>query len=384
VGALAGILGYLRSVANWVDPPVPAAIKQSLELTQFQSIRQQVPILLSVAAFNVGIIMVVCAYDEMPFATYGWLSLLLLYCVARLMIWSRLLRKPIEADAIPRIVKLNSRAALIMMSLLGLDAALVVAIDLFRSPLLIPISLALGSMAIAHCLYSLRPAAIGALVFGLIPAALAMIATGSFEAKMIGCSMISICLLMIRFVAAQYDQLIASLHMERQIRELAETDPLTSLANRRAIMAAIEGEQASGKGFGIVLLDLDGFKEVNDRLGHHAGDAMLVAVADRLRDAAQEQDYVGRLGGDEFILLCRNLNGEADLSARSTAILAGLCRPVALDGVPVPVAASLGFAQYPADGATIREVIHSADIALYNVKHNRSGKDLPKSLTRAA
>ena len=246
----------------------------------------------------------------------------------------------------------------------------------FAYETLIPVSLAFGATAIAHCLYTLRPAAIGVLVIGITPVALSMIFAGEFNAKMLGVSMLSVEALMIRFVAAQYDRLIEGLFLEQQIRELADTDPLTSLPNRRAIMASIEAELECGADqrprFGIALLDLDGFKQVNDSLGHHAGDLMLLGVGGRLADAAEAQDSVGRLGGDEFIVLFRNVADKAELSARTTSMLAALCRPIDLDGNRLPVAASLGYALYPEDGETVREVMHVADAALYAEK--RAGK----------
>lgn len=362
----------LARFGRWIAPPVPAAIRDSLQRAQFENVRNEVPMLLSVAALNVGIIMASCAYDGLPFATYGWLSLLLLYCLVRLVIWSRLFARPVAEAHVPRLIRFNIHATLITTSILGFCAAGIYAADTFKSPLLAPISLAFGSMAIAHCLYSLRPAAIGTLVAGIMPSALAMIVTGDFQAKMIGCSMISVALLMIRFVAAQFDRLVEGLFLEHQIRQLADTDPLTSLPNRRAIMAAIEQEYARGAAFGIALLDLDGFKQVNDSLGHHAGDLMLLGVGHRLENATGEGDRVGRLGGDEFILLFRNVAGRDEVNARTHALLAALCRPIDIDGKRLPVAASLGYALHPDDGDSIREVMHAADTALYAAK--RAGR----------
>jgi diguanylate cyclase len=358
----------LRGVANWVNPSLPVSIRLPLQHAQFQSVRRQVPMLLLVAALNVLIVMAVCFHDGVPTARWAWMGLLIAYCFMRVAVLQRQLARVDSPEQIARTLRVNVTLSLIMIFCLGVATTFTFVAKYFASPLLIPMSLGFGATCIAHCLYTLRPAAIGVLVMGLVPSSLAMLLAGSFDAKLLGLSMLSVAALMIRFVAAQYDQLITSLHMERQIRELADTDPLTGLANRRAIMAAIEAEQASGKSFGIALLDLDGFKEVNDRLGHHAGDAMLLGVAERLCEGAKVGDHVGRLGGDEFILLCRDVADKDDLSARATAILAGLCRPIDLEGQVVPVAASLGYAQYPDDGTTTREVIHAADVALYSAK----------------
>jgi diguanylate cyclase len=378
----------LVRLRRWYAPPAPSAIADSLQKAQFENVRRQAPMLLLVAGINVALIMAVCAHDGLPFAMYGWMSLLVCYCIARLTVWSRLLRGPVDPVTFPRILRLNTIATQVMVTFLGSNAALIFLFDLFKSELLVPISLGFGAMAIAHCFYALRPAAIGALIMGLWPTSLVMIVTGNFEAKMIGCAMITVGVLMIRFVTDQYDRLIEGLFLEKQIRELADSDPLTGLPNRRAIMAAIEAEarlaQKKGSGFGIALLDLDGFKEVNDSLGHHAGDLMLLGVGGRLSDAAQAGDSVARLGGDEFIILFRNVGDKAQLTERSTALLATLCRPIDLNGTRLPVAASLGFALYPDDGKTIREVMHIADTALYAVKRDRKRTGAAKRLDRAA
>ena len=195
--------------------------------------------LLSVAALNTIIIMAVCANDGLPVSHYGWMSILVLYCAVRIAFWIRQLHRPIEPHAIPRLLRMNMGASLIMIAGLGTATTATFLAGTFRSELLIPMSLGFGATSIAHCLYTLRPAAIGTVVMGLFPSSIAMIAVGNFEAKMLGVSMISVGALMLRFVVAQNDQLIARLHLEKQNHDLANTDALTGLANRRAIMRAL-------------------------------------------------------------------------------------------------------------------------------------------------
>jgi diguanylate cyclase (GGDEF)-like protein len=144
----------------------------------------------------------------------------------------------------------------------------------------------------------------------------------------------------------------------------------------------LEAEQASGKPFGVALLDLDGFKAMNDKFGHHAGDDLLCHVAERLKGAARTHDAVGRLGGDEFIVLFRNILFDEEVPARATALLAGLCRPAEVAGAQVSVAASLGHAHFPNDGATVTDLLIKADHALYTIK--RQGKLRRPDRARAA
>ena len=158
--------------------------------------------------------------------------------------------------------------------------------------------------------------------------------------------------------------------LQEIITEMAFQDPLTGLANRRRFLdrlgAAIE-RCASGEGTCAVLfIDLDGFKAVNDRLGHAAGDVLLQEVADRLRAAVRVTDTVSRFGGDEFALLCPGDDHEvAGLTAER--IEQELCRPVLIEGAPVMVAASIGVAVAEA-GATADAVLRRADAAMYEVK----------------
>jgi diguanylate cyclase (GGDEF)-like protein len=370
-------------VWRWFAPVAPQSIKGPLLAAQLENVRTQAPMLLAVAAFNTCIIMAVCWHMDFPPRNYVWMSGLILYCFIRLAVWRQLLKKPISAERAPGIVRANTYLTAAMMAGLGAAASITFATGAFNRETLIPVSLVFGAMAVSHCFYSLRPAAIGTLLAGITPVAFSLLIVGDFNAKMQGIAMLSVELLMIRFVTAQYDRLIESLFLEQQIRELADTDPLTGLPNRRAVMASIEAELDCDNGktpcFGIALLDLDGFKQVNDSLGHHAGDLMLLGVGGRLAEAADKQDSVGRLGGDEFIVLFRNVENKAELSARTTAMLAALCRPIDLDGSRMPVAASLGYALFPEDGETIREVMHAADAALYAEK--RANKALPQAVT---
>ncbi|ROP26935.1 GGDEF domain-containing protein [Pseudokineococcus lusitanus] len=160
--------------------------------------------------------------------------------------------------------------------------------------------------------------------------------------------------------------------------EDALTDDLTGAANRRALRREV-GSRASRGALGLVLVDLDGFKGVNDAYGHAAGDAVLVATAARLRAAAGPDALVARLGGDEFAVLVRG----ADAGADAVTALAGRCavalgRPVEHDGALLPGAGSVGTARClltgagPEDAATaLDHLLRTADRAMYAVKASR-------------
>ncbi|WFE37557.1 bifunctional diguanylate cyclase/phosphodiesterase [Micromonospora sp. WMMD998] len=150
----------------------------------------------------------------------------------------------------------------------------------------------------------------------------------------------------------------------------ATHDALTGLSNRRHLLdegtAQLTTRHADGV-TALVLIDLNHFKEVNDTLGHGAGDRVLIQVAERLRDAARPDDLVARLGGDEFAVLLRGLPAPAVAAHRAEALLAALHDPLDLDGMRISVEASGGIAVVPATGG-MTELLRRADVAMYQAK----------------
>lgn len=150
----------------------------------------------------------------------------------------------------------------------------------------------------------------------------------------------------------------------------AAHDALTGLANRRHLLDQgtehLSARHADGV-TALVLIDLNHFKEVNDTLGHAAGDQVLVQVAERLRGAAQGGDLVARLGGDEFAVLLRGLPAPAVAAHRAEALLATLHEPFELDGMRISVEASGGISAAPASGG-MAELLRRADVAMYQAK----------------
>ncbi|MEU5720944.1 bifunctional diguanylate cyclase/phosphodiesterase [Micromonospora sp. NPDC047738] len=150
----------------------------------------------------------------------------------------------------------------------------------------------------------------------------------------------------------------------------ATHDALTGLSNRRHLLDEGTDQLTARHAEGVtalVLIDLNHFKEVNDTLGHGAGDRVLMQVADRLRGAARPGDLVARLGGDEFAVLLRGLPAPAVAAHRAEALLAALHEPLDLDGMRISVEASGGIAVAPANGG-MPELLRRADVAMYQAK----------------
>ncbi|WP_059752013.1 putative bifunctional diguanylate cyclase/phosphodiesterase [Thiobacillus denitrificans] len=164
-------------------------------------------------------------------------------------------------------------------------------------------------------------------------------------------------------------------HQARQLAAQAMYDPLTGLANRSLLHDRLEHEIERSKraytSFGVVLMDLDRFKEVNDTLGHEVGDKLLREVGRRFKEAVRAEDTVARLGGDEYVVLVHDLDREG-IPAIANKLLAALDKPFHWQNQSIDLGASLGVSLYPSQCRDASELLRCADIAMYVAK--RAGK----------
>ena len=164
-------------------------------------------------------------------------------------------------------------------------------------------------------------------------------------------------------------RLLVTLHdanVLAESRRLSLTDEVTGAPNRRALLGEARAAVEEPAPFALLMLDLDRFKELNDTLGHQAGDDALRLVARRLRRAVDGGGFVGRLGGDEFGLVVRGDRARAEQVAR--AVRDALTDPLHLDGISVAVSASIGIALHPEHGPDVSSLLRSADVAMYEAK----------------
>jgi two-component system, cell cycle response regulator len=168
----------------------------------------------------------------------------------------------------------------------------------------------------------------------------------------------------------------AARHHGKALESLALTDSLTGLANRRLLVdrlsIALLHARREQAGIALLYLDLDGFKAINDTLGHAAGDTLLKMVAARLQSTVREEDTLARLGGDEFVILLAHA-GADDAGRVSAKVIEAVSRPYLIDGQAASVTISVGVALYPVNGEDADTLMKSADLALYEAK--RSGKN---------
>jgi diguanylate cyclase (GGDEF)-like protein len=157
--------------------------------------------------------------------------------------------------------------------------------------------------------------------------------------------------------------------------EIARRDPLTGLATRAVLLEQMERAKQwadrEGRPFAVLFLDLDGFKQVNDDMGHQAGDRVLRTIARRLTQSARKVDTVARLGGDEFVILAERLASDADAAAVAGKALAQIGRPIEIGRSACTVAGSIGISLYPRDADDGERLLALADAAMYEAKQIR-------------
>jgi diguanylate cyclase (GGDEF)-like protein len=161
----------------------------------------------------------------------------------------------------------------------------------------------------------------------------------------------------------------------RDLKQQAMQDPLTGLPNRRAMLAALaeatKGPRCNGRRHAFFLMDLNYFKQVNDRYGHAVGDRVLQIVVERFRAAARPADILARLGGDEFAVLACDVDRDAAL-AIGQRFVAALRSDILVEGHAHRIGVSVGAALIPDDGVTLAEILRNADLAMYRAKEANS------------
>ncbi|HET6794076.1 MAG TPA: sensor domain-containing diguanylate cyclase [Acidimicrobiales bacterium] len=156
-------------------------------------------------------------------------------------------------------------------------------------------------------------------------------------------------------------------HTRAELAQQASVDPLTGVANRRVFQGELD-RAVERVPVTVLLIDLDRFKQVNDELGHHAGDELLRVVADRIRHTVRATDLVARLGGDEFVVLMPGMSNPTTVTAISRALGQALAQPVRVGGLSLVVTASIGAATSPVDATDSDGLLRRADEAMYEAK----------------
>lgn len=209
-----------------------------------------------------------------------------------------------------------------------------------------------------------------------------------FSTILAGIAFATIWIFPMRYVQSAFERLIESetaLHdridelrkMQDILQKMAHHDVLTGLPNRilfddRLRHAAAQAKRRQGS-LAILYVDLDGFKAVNDRLGHLVGDGVLKEVARRMKESARQADTIARIGGDEFSIVVEDMVSRESVESTARRMLDALKKPMSFDGQTCAVGASIGISVYPKDTENLEELVKLADAAMYYVKeHGRN------------
>ncbi len=157
-----------------------------------------------------------------------------------------------------------------------------------------------------------------------------------------------------------------------KISHLANHDSLTGLPNRRLLFElmgkSLETAKRAGTKIGVIFMDLDDFKPINDKYGHAAGDSALIAMTERIRNLVRSSDIVARIGGDEFVAIITNIKCVDDIERVAKKIIAECAKPLSFSGKEHALGLSMGISVFPDDGEVIEELVNKADSAMYRVK----------------
>ncbi len=259
-----------------------------------------------------------------------------------------------------------------VLVLVGVAAAcaLIFAVDevpfYLATPMLVLIAMWLGAPGATSASFVM---AIVAYLVSAIGGGPFSVGTGQVDPLTALQAFIAIQLLTAFFVVGLRAELLSARARVDVLSEEQLRDPLTGTGNRRRVedaLAQATSDAAAGS-LAVLFLDLDAFKPVNDRYGHGIGDVVLKAVASRLEDAVREADTVGRVGGDEFVVVCRDIT-QAELAQLATRLRERIAAPISVDGGAVTITASVGTSWAPDAHVSPAELLRRADLAMYGGK----------------
>lgn len=306
-------------------------------------------------------------------------------CTVRTIVWARTHDDVMSDEAVARRLKTVIRLGL------GLGVSVLAwALSLYsygnadmRSHVVLSVGVTV--FACIFCLMHLRAAALLLTAALVIPFAGFLVLTGepiniamAINILLVAAAMVVILMIVSRDFEKMVNSQIETQRLSDENSRLAALDSLTGLPNRREffqqLARRLRQSELSGEPLVVGVIDLDGFKPVNDLYGHAIGDRLLIMAGERLQDVLGETMFVARVGGDEFAVILSGAADEVGVLAAGERLCAALKTPYAMPGIVAKVSASVGFACSRAAGKTAQLLYERADYALYYAKHNRRGR----------
>ena len=395
------------SIPSWlrIDDP-HTSIARAMLIEQLRILSRQVPICYLVLIVNN--LTIACALP----AAVPWMprigvpGSLTMAALAGLVYWTKLGRKfAMTESASKHLARMRALSVTLNFACSLWALWLFEFVDV-ESRAMVVLLVSLATAGCAYCLASFPAAARLTLLVSGAPIVLRLLASGDHTLIYIAGDLSLMNLLLMIVLTTYYRRLVKlitsrvkiaarrersriaeaiALEEKAKAKEMAETDTLTKLPNRRGFLSrldrAIEQHSSGDGGFAVAMLDLDGFKPINDAFGHAIGDLLLVEVARRLLVAAGAQSIVARLGGDEFSIILPHASSAQVACQAATTICDDLARPFSFEHVTIRLSASCGVALFPHGGRDAGRLLEHADMALYNTKRNgRNGVSLFSNL----
>jgi diguanylate cyclase (GGDEF)-like protein len=383
-------------LAHALGIPSETAQERAVLEQRFAALRTQFPWIYGILVANLMALQVaVVPSDYQGFdPTLGFLGVL----AARLIFWAKLGNARVECEQLPRALLKSYVVATVVCATFCVWVLHLHFLYSGGQPAVVVIFSSLASVGVFYGLSSFPAAARAPLYFLAIPVALALVTSGNTLQVSIGLTMSLLIVLMLRMLAAQDRTFVSLIYkhfetdterasalesersaVEEQARVgvIANTDPLTALCNRRGFLSALESSATSASDRALIILDLDGFKPINDTFGHAAGDKLLIEVGARLKLLVGETSVAARLGGDEFALLVPASSRDGAMQ-RAAEIAELLAKPYAIDARKISISAC-GGVSFKSISEPSSEMMREADVALYASK--RLGRGIVQSFS---
>lgn len=360
-----GFLALLRDrLGVWTSPftaTVPEPVRARLITLQHDRLAKSLPLVCLVIAAS-AVAMAVAVMGDLPLWRQAAPPIIIIGVSLAILMWIRLRPRPTDIEAAWR----GLRNALFVAIGLGAVAGAWCVSAFVETEkyycMTAPVFIGIGALVTASSLLAVPRAAIAGMCAAVAPIVIKLSFFPYTGMRAMAAMMVLITLMQARMILRQFRETVTMMTAQHELDWLARSDVLTGLATRRAFMDALEQRFDSAVPVCVAMADLDGFKQINDCLGHSAGDTVLIEVAQRLRLAASEAETIARVGGDEFALI---FNSKREAMRAVKAIRLAITRPITLNGVPLSVGISIGVAERPQDGNDIPALLHAADLEMY-------------------
>lgn len=356
-----------------------------LVIEQFRLVAQQIPVLYTVIIVNCFFMAVLASMQVAPllaFAFPGAITPIMLYRIASWRTLSGRLLGSHNFAGMRRALRITAGMAnLLALLLAAWSIIILVSVDPNKAAF-VPVFTILSLITCAYCLSAYPIAAYSVMLSGSTYIALAMIWTGNrvLTAMALNIGLVSFMVVyMARHQYAQIRRLVRSRErlkrQSSQARQLAYHDQLTALPNRRALIVQMRRPSRPGAALNgaLIMIDLDGFKPVNDTFGHPAGDKLLITISKRLLETVREAGIVARLGGDEFCVFLPAIEHAEEAITVAEQIRRAISQPMLLEEHLLHLGASIGVAVGPNARSDPLGLLQCADIALYEAKLHGDG-----------